>query len=35
MAMTNREIIIMEMALRGIMEEVDTYAGYVINRKNN
>jgi len=27
MAMTNREIIIMEMALRGIMEKVNTYAG--------
>lgn len=28
MAITNREIITMEMALRGIMEDVDTYAGW-------
>lgn len=28
MAMTNRQIIMTELALRGIMEEVDTYAGW-------
>lgn len=28
MALTNRQIIMTELALRGIMEDVDTYAGW-------